>query len=441
MSDVKGIEVSDILGLSEPLAKLIETVSAGIGKLYEPTHIKRMAKAKAIEIGKIEEAIISTNDLPTLYNEGKVTIDGTDYSEILKRAENRIRFQEIRKQRNIDLVVFNAAKELNSSSKTVSADPVDIDWTIRFFQSVDNLGSAEMLSIWAKLLAGEIIQPGSFSLRTLDVLKNLTSLEAQMFQIICSTTLKSNDSFCFVFSDKSLLNAACIKNIMIAKLEDCGLINATSIPYKLSDTKGSNNLYAKHHVFQIINKHAHRKKIYVYPLTTAGCELFNCLEFPDNKEYFISLQKFFSEHKIDFEHVELSHNKTEENQSDFKELKQFRDNFNSAGCFLTSACMKAKNLPDNCHELETLRDFRDNWLQNQPNGPELIQEYYRIAPQIVSNINANEKYIEIYDDLYEHLVLKCVNLIETGQYMEALKKYKTTVDDLKNVYLNLTNDL
>ena len=46
MSDVKGIEIHDILGLEEPLTKLIECVSNGIGKIYEPTHIKRIAKAK-----------------------------------------------------------------------------------------------------------------------------------------------------------------------------------------------------------------------------------------------------------------------------------------------------------------------------------------------------------------------------------------------------------
>ena len=47
MSDLKGLEISDIFGLSEPLTKLVETVSCGVGKLYEPTHIRRLAKAKA----------------------------------------------------------------------------------------------------------------------------------------------------------------------------------------------------------------------------------------------------------------------------------------------------------------------------------------------------------------------------------------------------------
>lgn len=50
MSDMKVIEVSDILGLSQPLTKLVETIARGVGIVYEPTHKKRMAKATAEEI-------------------------------------------------------------------------------------------------------------------------------------------------------------------------------------------------------------------------------------------------------------------------------------------------------------------------------------------------------------------------------------------------------
>ena len=41
-----------------------------------------------------------------------------------------------------------------------------------------------MQTLWGKLLAGEITEPGSFSLRTLATLKNLTVKEAALFQKI-----------------------------------------------------------------------------------------------------------------------------------------------------------------------------------------------------------------------------------------------------------------
>ena len=33
------MEIKDLVGLSQPLTKLVEVVSQGIGTVYEPTHI------------------------------------------------------------------------------------------------------------------------------------------------------------------------------------------------------------------------------------------------------------------------------------------------------------------------------------------------------------------------------------------------------------------
>lgn len=61
MPDLKGVEVHDLLGLSEPTTKLIETISSGIGKVYEPWHIKRMAKAKKEELEIISNVFNNRN--------------------------------------------------------------------------------------------------------------------------------------------------------------------------------------------------------------------------------------------------------------------------------------------------------------------------------------------------------------------------------------------
>ena len=47
----------------------------------------------------------------------------------------------------------------------------------------------------------------------------------------------------------------------------------------------------------------------------------------------------------------------------------------SEGCYLTSACVMARGLPDHCEELETLRLFRDEYLAGQPGGRAEIEQY------------------------------------------------------------------
>ncbi|MBN1952707.1 MAG: hypothetical protein JW801_16010 [Bacteroidales bacterium] len=103
-------------------------------------------------------------------------------------------------------------------------------------------------------------------------------------------------------------------------------------------------------------------------------------------------------------------------------------------CFLTSACTRSRNLPDDCHELETLRSFRDNYMKNSERGSKLIEEYYEMGPSIVFNINEHPKKQALWDYLFTSLVSTSVVLIEEGKMEEAMDYYAEYVRGL-NVLL------
>lgn len=104
-------------------------------------------------------------------------------------------------------------------------------------------------------------------------------------------------------------------------------------------------------------------------------------------------------------------------------------------CFLTSACVEARGLPDNCDELQTLRLFRDTYLKSLMNGPMEINEYYKIAPAIVTKIKQCTNATELFDDIYTSLVLTCVELIKAGKNEEAHQLYRGYVKQLGAKYL------
>lgn len=183
MPDLKGVEVHDLLGLAEPTAKLLETVSCGIGKVYEPWHVKRMAKAKAKELEIISSAFNDNLQLPIKYEGGNITIDTTDANELLQRAQNRFIFQEMKKQQNIDSVV-GVAYSILEQVLSVNNTPVDSDWISEFFNNVANISNEKMQILWGKILAGEVENPGQYSKRTLNGLKQLTQHEASVFREI-----------------------------------------------------------------------------------------------------------------------------------------------------------------------------------------------------------------------------------------------------------------
>jgi hypothetical protein len=104
-------------------------------------------------------------------------------------------------------------------------------------------------------------------------------------------------------------------------------------------------------------------------------------------------------------------------------------------CFLTTACVFAQGLPDDCLELRTLRQFRDDHVSRTPGGVLLIQSYYTTAPRIILGIESESGHEVHYRTLWRELVHPCVTLIECGRKASALDRYQQIVMDLQRNYL------
>ena len=102
-------------------------------------------------------------------------------------VEQRIQFQERKRQSNIESVVQQAALELED--KEVQDHEVDHDWTARFFNDVQDVSSEEMQRLWAKILAGEVQGPGSTSFKAMNILKGLDITTAILFRTLCSARM------------------------------------------------------------------------------------------------------------------------------------------------------------------------------------------------------------------------------------------------------------
>lgn len=108
--------------------------------------------------------------------------------------------------------------------------------------------------------------------------------------------------------------------------------------------------------------------------------------------------------------------------------------WSNGGCFLTTACVDYQHLPDNCYELEVLRKVRDQMLAQGGEMKDMVAEYYRIAPQIIANINRSPECSEVWEDLYKNLVLYCVDLYEQDRIEDCIKHYVKVVSQLKEKY-------
>ena len=106
----------------------------------------------------------------------------------------------------------------------------------------------------------------------------------------------------------------------------------------------------------------------------------------------------------------------------------------SSGCYLTTACIASRGLPDDCAELQTLRTFRDSYLAALPNGKTEIEQYYQMAPGIVAAIDRQADSRKIWDQIYTELILPCARMIHAQENQPAYRLYKAYSMALQEKY-------
>ena len=198
----------------KPLEKLVEVVSNGIGTLYQPRAIRKKAEADAYAFKVMEAAKAEAEAHGDLVR-----------ASTLKTINERLVAKEIQRQNNIDDVVDLAAQQLNTIEE-VSDEKVNKDWTTRFFDTVQDISDREMKLLWSKILAGEIQKPKSYSLRTLDLLKNMSTEEANLFIKVCNYAFVDLNVNTYVCKFDEILSKYEFKYVDFLQLVDAGLLQA-----------------------------------------------------------------------------------------------------------------------------------------------------------------------------------------------------------------------
>lgn len=111
-------------------------------------------------------------------------------------------------------------------------------------------------------------------------------------------------------------------------------------------------------------------------------------------------------------------------------------NSGSGPCYISTACVQHKGLPDDCYELETLRRFRDELCAQDESLRDLFLHYYRKAPLVLAALDSCPDRERRFECLYDGLVLKCVRLLEAGKAQEALGVYRAVCADLEREFLS-----
>lgn len=119
--------------------------------------------------------------------------------------------------------------------------------------------------------------------------------------------------------------------------------------------------------------------------------------------------------------------------------KKAQNNSSSSGsfCFISTVICEYFKMSDSCSELNTLRKFRDTWLRNQQDGPQLISQYYNSAPVLVSKLKLSPNFAQYCQYLWDNYLHPCLEYIQNQQYESCKVRYiemyqyltRTLIDD------------
>ena len=292
------------------LEKLVDYTASGIGAvagpMLAPWKARKEAEARLIEARADADSLKLIADAQAKARNSLVESDeaGRGVLEIDQDGiRQRIEFQERKRQANIASVVRDAAAELGD--KEVPDREPDHDWTARFFDGVQDVSSEDMRKLWARILSGEFEEPGRTTLRTLDILKNMTKEDARVFRDICNYVI---DDFVFYPQEFQTGHPKLSFNNII-HLQNAGLLHASSrLAKKLIFEEQRNYIliFYQECIFKITASNRQNNiQVHQVLLTSSGKELHRIVECAPDGKYLHSFAKFLQEKKCELAYARI----------------------------------------------------------------------------------------------------------------------------------------
>lgn len=264
------INLEDSLGLGKfgkAADRLVQIVQNGLGIYINPA--KKISEATAeMEIEKYR--LIHKHELERI--------------DLAERARDRLFETEIRRQYNLEEIFTPACQLL---SEDASPEMVSKDWLNHFVASSQDVGEEDLRKIWARLLVGEATNPGKFSKRTLDYLKNFSVSDCKLFEKFLPFTFRSGDLVFIIDPYNNMDKFGDKFNFRSLEFEHLQTIGIVGPHMRQLNVRGySEILYFNRKIkFTSSTVGLTIGLATIYVLTEVGCQLTHVVDSIENKEY------------------------------------------------------------------------------------------------------------------------------------------------------------
>lgn len=233
-----------------------------------------------------------------------------------KAAVRKFGERVIREQVNVDQIVAKATQTIlndpTNSSPEDSTTTISDDWLNTFEKEASQKSTQEMQDIFAKLLAGELTKPNSFSVKTIRLIGSLDQNTAELFQKLCSLCISHRYNSVILDARAPSLNAGGSGTALVKygitfealnTLNEYGLIipdyhswrdysascASSTLPIQLP-------IHYNNAIWGLIkkpNNNSTSLKVNGVSLTRSGRELMTIVQTTENSEFSLDLASWF----------------------------------------------------------------------------------------------------------------------------------------------------
>ncbi|MFD2641912.1 DUF2806 domain-containing protein [Pseudomonas japonica] len=292
--------------------RLWETIAEkGIGALLKPGQIKREGLAQLqIERAKSLIEAQTSRDVDSIKNGQRNASDfsldvgfraiGDAYkaariepvitdSELEAAIERQSIKESMRREINATKAILIADEQLRADEAVPPTEKVEEDWLHRWKNCASEVSADELQGLWGKILAGEVKKPGTYTLRCLEFIRNISQTEAKLIEKMCAFAISNG----YIWRPDSGLRKYGLEFDELLDLQELGIVTGiegmmhftVAIPQGAKDRWQSVIVNHEKCLIAYIPTEKTSYQIPVYPITNLGRQLLGLSKFSSTALY------------------------------------------------------------------------------------------------------------------------------------------------------------
>lgn len=289
---------ADATPLVQATADVVSSSNKGLGKLLKALFGKWIAKnerAVALIQAQTEKDCAEVRNGIKVYREGQL-LDCPAPVTVLDAYNALHTLNHMSDARRLQAAMEEAIRQISTVPfEEISDEPISQTFFNRWRREAEMIDDNELRQWWAGLLKEEVVQPNRISMRTLDVVKNLSKNDCMCFANLCRGAISGE--LIVSYDNRPIFGSY----DDIVRFQELGLMSNLQSAAKMNPLEGSEELTIR------LSDGVSRLRItggvlwvHTFSLTSAGFDLIRviggCVITEDDVK---TIYKFLSKHQIE----------------------------------------------------------------------------------------------------------------------------------------------